>query len=456
VETQLRAGRFRAIERRSSDFFSRIRSISDASTHHGQNSWLNQPSRTSLRKVLGSFISRHLILTALPCAVVLLWCSIPFPKSPESTSQHSAKSTAINFWFFLFIYYGFYNLVGLLWITKLFNLYSLNWWPPSLGGAVSYFLFWSLSVVLGAVIYLVTGLEKYTLTWVLLTFVTMVCPIVAAFIMLLKARRFTTSGIIADQVFEESYGGRGVPASYLRFLWFCTAVILALVTFVLGETYAWIYFSTLPHSNIDALLYVYSWVGTIHLLDGLTGWILSNRVENYPIIFAFKFYYSLTYQIYVRNLYARLRSPEQFLIVQLASFVGVVILSPLQMTCWAHKLMKIVTNSSSDLEDYRHLVGRSFFLRNLAENVTMVSFLGWVSILHFGGNRLVYPYFSFEETTDRYTYNLTFYASLVIWVSELVSSFITRYIMRRVFKHNVTEEAMKDFERYPDLLPCSM
>jgi hypothetical protein len=34
----------------------------------------------------------------------------------------------VNFWFFLFVYYGFYNLTALIWITKAFNLYSLNWY----------------------------------------------------------------------------------------------------------------------------------------------------------------------------------------------------------------------------------------------------------------------------------------------------------------------------------------
>lgn len=37
----------------------------------------------------------------------------------------------VNFWFFLFVYYGFYNVVALVWITKIFNLYSLNWYVLS-------------------------------------------------------------------------------------------------------------------------------------------------------------------------------------------------------------------------------------------------------------------------------------------------------------------------------------
>ena len=74
--------------------------------------------------------------------------SVPWPSpSPPPPSRgdvpngdtpgHGTSRVALNFWFFLFVYYGFYNLVGLLWITKIFNMYSLNWWPPQLGFPVS-------------------------------------------------------------------------------------------------------------------------------------------------------------------------------------------------------------------------------------------------------------------------------------------------------------------------------
>lgn len=71
----------------------------------------------------------------------LRWPS-PSPSPPDrgdapTTPGHGTSSVALNFWFFLFVYYGFYNLVGLLWITKIFNMYSLNWWPPQLGFPVS-------------------------------------------------------------------------------------------------------------------------------------------------------------------------------------------------------------------------------------------------------------------------------------------------------------------------------
>jgi hypothetical protein len=74
--------------------------------------------------------------------VIKNWCnsirdSVPsWPGEDNDTPNipgHGSSQVAMNFWFFLFVYYGFYNLVGLLWITKIFNMYSLNWWPPTLG-----------------------------------------------------------------------------------------------------------------------------------------------------------------------------------------------------------------------------------------------------------------------------------------------------------------------------------
>lgn len=49
------------------------------------------------------------------------------PIKPGSGPGHGEAQVRVNFWFFLIVYYGFYNLVGLFMITKLFNLYSLNW-----------------------------------------------------------------------------------------------------------------------------------------------------------------------------------------------------------------------------------------------------------------------------------------------------------------------------------------
>src|SRR5438067_2081470 len=56
----------------------------------------------------------------------------------SSLPNHDKKPYEINFWFFLFFYYGFYNAIALLMITKIFDLYSLNWWPKKLGGVFAY------------------------------------------------------------------------------------------------------------------------------------------------------------------------------------------------------------------------------------------------------------------------------------------------------------------------------
>lgn len=76
----------------------------------------------------------------------MAWCALPFPQydlpddddvdvlkfAPSSEGHkipgHGEARVAINFWFFLFVYYGFYNVTALMWITKVFNIYSLNWY----------------------------------------------------------------------------------------------------------------------------------------------------------------------------------------------------------------------------------------------------------------------------------------------------------------------------------------
>lgn len=78
----------------------------------------------------------------------MAWCALPFPQyelpddddddglvlkpSPlgHKIPGHGEARVEINFWFFLFVYYGLYNITALMWITKVFNIYSLNWSVP--------------------------------------------------------------------------------------------------------------------------------------------------------------------------------------------------------------------------------------------------------------------------------------------------------------------------------------
>lgn len=87
---------------------------------------------------------------------------------------------------------------------------------------------------------------------------------------------------------------RWLPASFVRFIWFCLALSVGLLAYVLGEAYAEIYLDTLPHGNLETIVYVWSWVATVHLLDALTAWILGGsegeRVGSYPLSWIFKLY----------------------------------------------------------------------------------------------------------------------------------------------------------------------
>jgi hypothetical protein len=115
------------------------------------------PRQTAVKNVVDKWWSRYGLLVFLPAVLAVAWCSIPFPQyelpddddddesgdtlglagdnlngiralAGHRTPGHGAARVQIDFWFFLFVYYGFYNLTALIWITKVFNLYSLNWY----------------------------------------------------------------------------------------------------------------------------------------------------------------------------------------------------------------------------------------------------------------------------------------------------------------------------------------
>lgn len=86
----------------------------------------------------------------------------------------------------------------------------------------------------------------------------------------------------------------------------------------------------------------------------------------------------------------------------------------------------------------------------------MVAFLGWITILHFGPNNQLYPFFSFESTSDPYTYRLTIIASLIIWGSELLSSFLARLVIWFCYKLDVTNIGLDEFREHPELVICAI
>ncbi|KAJ4312781.1 hypothetical protein N0V84_009758 [Fusarium piperis] len=482
--------------------------------------WVD-PRQSAVKRVVDKWWSRYGFLVLMPALLAVAWCSIPFPQyslrrdhdydddddglphEPKAPG-HGAARVQVNFWFFLFVYYGFYNLTALIWITKVFNLYSLNWWPQSLGFPLTVFLIAILSIALPIPIYMNSAtrfLTVHNTAWISWTFIIMAMPVAIAFLILTTNERhiglrhslsetqriFTTSWWTGE---PESLSGRDrrrrnvsadlfdtdmlrvepelrpqgvrmrrlwLPASFVRFLWFCVALFIGLMAYVIGEAYAEIYLRTLPHNNLETVVYVYGWVATVHLLDALTGWVLGiregERVGSYPLSWVFKLYFMLTYQTYVRALYARLRSPAQFVILQVLSSTGLVVITPIMMTSLVHKILCILGLNGQSYGSYQKLQTRNVFIRFLAENVSMAAFLGSILVLHFGANKDVYPYFAFDTEGEPYDFNLTFYASMVTWACELVASVVVRGLIRIFFHIDVGLEGKLDLAVWPELMP---
>ncbi|KAF7533137.1 hypothetical protein G7Z17_g13558 [Cylindrodendrum hubeiense] len=454
----------------------------------------------------------------MPALLAVAWCAVPFPQyafprdeddDPQmpdggKAPGHGAARVQVNFWFFLFVYYGFYNLTALIWITKVFNLYSLNWWPQSLGFPLTVSLIAILSLAVPVPVYLNPAtrfITTHNTAWISWTFIVMAMPVTIAFFILTINERhvglrhslsdtqriFTTSWWTGepDTMFRRDGRRRNVtgdvfdpdtlqttpslrpqgvamrrrwlPASFVRFLWFCVALFVGLMAYVIGEAYAEIYLRTLPHDNLETVVYVYGWVVTVHLLDALTGWVLGiregERVGSYPLSWVFKLYFMLTYQTYVRALYARLRSPSQFVILQILSSTGLVVITPIMMTPLVHKILSLLGLNTQTYGSYQKLQTRNVFIRFLAENVSMAAFLGSILVLHFGANQDVYPYFAFDDKDGPYDFNLTFYASMVTWACELVASLAVRGLIRLFYGVDIGLEGKLDLAVWPELMP---
>lgn len=161
----------------------------------------------------------------------------------------------------------------------------------------------------------------------------------------------------------------------------------------------------------------------------------------------------LTYQTYVRALYARLRSPTQFIILQVLSSTSLVVLTPIMMTEWFHKVLTVLNLNGQTYGSYQKLQTRNVFIRFLAENASMATFLGSILVLHYGANKDLYPYFAFDGVGEDYDIHLTVWASTVTWGCELVASLVVRGLIRLMFKVDVGLEGKLDMAVWPELLP---
>lgn len=169
----------------------------------------------------------------------------------------------------------------------------------------------------------------------------------------------------------------------------------------------------------------------------------------------------LTYQTYVRALYARLRSPSQFVLLQVLSSTTLIVLTPLTLSATFHWVLTILGLNGQSYGAYQKLGVRNVFIRFVAENASMMAFLASVAILHFGPNRDVYPYFSFEDDDADgegagYNFALTLSASSVTWACELTASFVVAGLIRWIYGVSVVVEGKLDLAVWPELLPTSV
>ena len=161
----------------------------------------------------------------------------------------------------------------------------------------------------------------------------------------------------------------------------------------------------------------------------------------------------LTYQTYVRALYARLRTPSQFITLQVLSSTGLVVVTPIMMTRLFHRALTVLGLNTQSYGSYQKLQTRNVFIRFLAENASMAPFVGSILVLHFGANKRVYPYFSIDQDDGPYNFALTLKFSLVTWGCELVASLAVRGLIRVFFGVDVGLEGRLDLAVWPELLP---
>ncbi|CAD6886464.1 unnamed protein product [Tilletia controversa] len=393
----------------------------------------------------------------------------PSPGPPPTSPPSKVDS---NFLFFLLFYYGIYVAVALIYVTQLFSLYRLNWWPKALGARTSYTFFWVSTIIVGWAIHRWDPFgteerhrkhrgegddiqwQRKTL-WVLLAFVAMAMPAVVCLTGLRRSGRqaYRHSMTEMQKTFLERQLTMRIPSSYIRFLWFISSIALALMALLAGQGYASVYLSTLPHTSFEGTAYVTFWMITVNCMALASHWILEEKVRSRALVFVFKYYYFLVYFVFYRNLFARLRSFDQFALIQLLSSFWVCVWYPFSMSGICHRIVQYFNPEPKSWEEYVEAVGLAFYLRNLAQNTTMIAFLGWVSILHFGNNQQLYPFFAFADKSDPYNYQLTMLGSLAIWASELITSFVAREICKWAFHVDVTALGLDEMRAYPEIVP---
>ncbi|KAJ2171174.1 hypothetical protein GGH16_003001, partial [Coemansia sp. RSA 560] len=258
-------------------------------------------------------IGRTVCLTVLPVTFVVAWCSVPLRTNVVWTTGESNEK--LNFWFFLVFYYGAYNAVALALVTQIFRVYSLTWWPRGMSGVLANVTSWVFTTMLGALVYVLdTGVERMPMTWTSLTLLTLLLPVVVSFGIIQRHHQHTSHD--EQRPLMATSTAWRTPASYRRFVWFCSTFLLWYAALAAGEWLASVYIDTLPHTTSDEFFYVYTWIAIVNILSLAAGWVVSAKVRSWPLQYVYTLYFFTTYFIFYRNLFARLENPEQVVLLQ--------------------------------------------------------------------------------------------------------------------------------------------
>ena len=79
-----------------------------------------------------------------------------------------------------------------------------------------------------------------------------------------------------------------LPRSYLRFYWLLLQLGLAFVAMPLGQAFVSAFFWSLPHSPVQTVTFVWTWLATVQLLNAVSMYVLDSRIRSPSLQFVFR------------------------------------------------------------------------------------------------------------------------------------------------------------------------
>lgn len=205
---------------------------------------------------------------------------------------------------------------------------------------------------------------------------------------------------------------------------------------------------------MNGLIYVYSVQFIVYFLDWLNEWIIQEKIVCWPLQYTFRLYFYMLYYIFYRNLFSRLNTASQYFTIQIGSSLWVLFYYMIFMSKSIYNIsVKWFGTKGNAYMEYIRNIGRSYYLRNIAENATMFGFIIWMNVLYWTDyNKDIFPYFKFNTEDDYYSYKVTMLSYLGIWMCELFTTWICRSCMKRFFNLDISRESLVDFLKYPDVV----